>query len=284
MAVALGLPVVLVFGFFSWWPIIRGLLMAWQRTKTNEPTTWVGWDNFSYVFTLPELGHAAWNTVYFMLLALVLGFPAPLFLAVVISSLRTRKWLYNVLSYLPVILPPVVAILLWKEFYDPSPTGVFNTFLGWVGLGPYPWLNSPELAMPALVLEATWASAGSTVIIYLAAMASVSKDLYEAASLDGAGIWRKIWSVTLPQLRGVILVVLLLQLIGTAQVFAEPYVFTGGTGGAPNGSTQTILLLIFHYAFESTDYGAASAISTLLAAALGILSITYYWATRRWSS
>jgi ABC-type sugar transport systems, permease components len=274
------LPVILVFAYFSWGPIARGLTMSWQKTNLVDPASWVGWANFEYVLQNPLLGQAALNTVWFVVLGLLIGFPLPLFLAVFISELRGTKPIYSVLSYLPVVIPPVVAILLWKVFYDASPTGVFNTILGWVGIGPLPFLNSPTMAMPSLVLESTWASAGSTVIIYLAAMASVRGELYEAAELDGAGIWRKIWSITLPQLRGVILIVLLLQIIGTTQVFAEPFLFTGG---GPNNATTTILLLIFNYAFVFGDYGAASALSALLAAVLAVVSIVYFWATRRWS-
>ena len=126
------------------------------------------------------------------------------------------------------VIPPVVAVLLWKTFYDGSETGVFNTILGWVHLGPYGWLQSQRTAMPSLVLEATWANAGATVIIYLAALTGVNSELYEAASVDGASLWRKIWHITLPQLRGVLLVTMILQIIGTAQVFLEPYLFTSG--------------------------------------------------------
>lgn len=279
-SVLFALPVILVFSYFSWGPIARGLVMSWQKTNLVEPASWVGWSNFEYVLQNPVLGQAALNTLWFVVLGLVIGFPLPLFLAVFISELRGSKPLYSVLSYLPVVIPPVVAILLWKVFYDPSSTGVFNTILGWVGIGPLPFLNSPATAMPALVLESTWASAGSTVIIYLAAMASVRGELYEAAELDGAGIWRKVWSITLPQLRGVVLIVLLLQIIGTTQVFAEPFLFTGG---GPNNSTTTILLLIYNYAFIYGDYGAASALSMLLALVLTVISAVYFWATRRWS-
>nr|WP_264292649.1 sugar ABC transporter permease [Tessaracoccus defluvii] len=117
--------------------------------------------------------------------------------------------------------------MLWKFFYDGSPTGVFNTILGWVGLGPFPWYQDAGWAMPSLVLAATWAGAGGTIIIYLAALTGVPPELYEAAEMDGAGIWHKIWHVTLPQLRGVIYITLILQIIATAQVFLEPYLFTG---------------------------------------------------------
>jgi len=278
--VAFALPVILVFAYFSWGPIARGLTMSWQKTNLVEPASWVGWSNFEYVLQNPLLATAALNTLWFVVLAILIGFPLPLFLAVFISELRGTKPLYSVLSYLPVVVPPVVAILLWKIFYDPSSTGVFNTILGWVGIGPLPFLNSPAMAMPSLVLESTWASAGSTVIIYLAAMASVRGELYEAAELDGAGIWRKVWSITLPQMRGVILIVLLLQIIGTTQVFAEPFLFTGG---GPNNATTTILLMIFNYAFIYGDYGAASALSMMLALVLAVVSVFYFWVTRRWS-
>src|SRR6185295_19191432 len=97
--------------------------------------------------------------------------------------------LYSALAYLPVVIPPVVSVLLWRFFYDASPHGVFNTILGRIGLGPLPWLQSPGTAMPSIGIEATWANAGAAVIIYLAALVSVPTDLYDAADVDGASIW-----------------------------------------------------------------------------------------------
>jgi multiple sugar transport system permease protein len=194
------------------------------------------------------------------------------------------RGLFSALAYLPVVVPPVVAVLLWKFFYDASDTGVFNTIAGWVGLGPYPWLQDAGSAMPSLVLEATWAAAGGTVIIYLAALVGVRTELYEAAEVDGAGVWRKIWHVTLPQLRGVLFITLILQIIGTSQVFLEPFLFTGG---GPNNATLTILMLIYDYAFGSSlggNYGAATALSLMLAGVLAVLSAVYFRVTRPWSS
>jgi len=279
-AVLFAVPVVLVFAYFSWGPIVRGLVMSVQSSGTAAPAEFVGVENFSYVLTDPLLPTAVGNTFYFALLALLFGFPVPLFLAVFFAELRRRRWLFTVLAYLPVVVPPVVAILLWKVFYTPSADGLFNAALGVVGLGPYPWLNSPTMAMPAIVLAATWASAGSAVIIYLAALSGVRAELYEAAELDGAGIWQRVRHVTIPQLRGVILVMLLLQLIGTMQVFTEPFLFTGG---GPQHATLTILLMIYNYAFVDGDYGAATALSLLLSVVLAVLSATYQLATRRWS-
>lgn len=277
------LPLLVIFGVFSWYPIGRSVVMSFQETNLVH-TSWVGVDNFRAVFADPLLGQAVRNTCWFALLALIFGYPVPLVGAVLMSSVRRMKGLFSALAYLPVVVPPVVAVLLWKFFYDPRPEGVFNQILGWVGLGPFPWLQSQTWAMPSLVLEATWAAAGGTVIIYLAALTSVPADLYDAAEVDGASLWRKIWHVTLPHLRGVLLITLILQIIGTAQVFLEPYLFTGG---GPANATITILLLIYKYAFGQSlgsDYGMATALSLMLAVFLAVLSLVYFRLTRRWST
>ena len=277
------LPLLLVFGAFSWYPIVRTLVMSLQHTNLVQAPTWVGLDNFRAVFHDPLLPIAVKNTAYFALLALIFGYPIPLAAAVLMSEVRRGRGWYSALAYLPVVIPPVVAVLLWKTFYDGGSVGVFNTILGWVHLGPYPWLQSQQWAMPSLVLESTWANAGATVIIYLAALTAVNSELYEAAAVDGATLWQKVWHVTLPQLRGVLLVTMILQIIGTAQVFLEPYLFTSG---GPANSTLTVLLLIYNYAFGNSlggDYGKATALSLLLAVFLGLFSLVYLRATRAWS-
>jgi multiple sugar transport system permease protein len=248
------------------------------------PATWVGLDNFRHVLDDPLLPIAIKNTAKFALLALIFGYPIPLIAAVLMSEVRRFRGVYSALAYLPVVIPPVVAVLLWKTFYAGGPDGVFNTILGWVGISPQPWLQSPDTALTSLVLESTWANAGATVIIYLAALTGVNRELYEAASVDGASLWHKIWHITLPQLRGVLLLTMILQLIGTAQVFLEPYLFTSG---GPVNSTLTVLLLIFDYAFGNSlggDYGEATALSLMLAGFLALMSVIYLRATRSWST
>ncbi|WP_329161692.1 sugar ABC transporter permease [Streptomyces anulatus] len=273
-------PALLIFGLFAWWPIVRSLLLSFQRTNLVDPAVWVGLDNFRTLFADPLLGTAVGNTVFFVVLGVLIGFPAPLILAAIMSTVRRGAGVYRFLVYLPVVIPPVVAILLWKWFYDPG-SGLFNNILGKVGLGPYAWLESSDSAMLSLVLEATWAGMGGAVLIYLAAMVSIPGELYEAAEVDGAGIWRRIWHVMLPQLRSVIGLLLLVQLINTVQVFTEPYVFTGG---GPENSTLTVLLLIFRYAFQDGEYGQAAALSFLMVLALALLSAVYLRATRSWST
>ncbi|MEV0345428.1 sugar ABC transporter permease [Nonomuraea sp. NPDC050680] len=274
------IPTVLVFGLFSWWPIIRSVVLGFQRTNLVEAATFAGLDNFRTLLADPLLGMAVRNTLLFTGLALVIGFPLPIFLAVLMSELRRGSGLMRVLVYLPVVVPPVVAVLMWKWFYDPD-SGLFNQLLGLVGLGPCPWLQSTGMAMPSLVLEATWAGAGGAVLIYLAALSSVPTELYEAAELDGASIWRRLWHVTLPQLRPILLIMLLLQVINTFQVFTEPFVLTDG---GPEDSTVTVLLLIYRYAFVNGDYGTAAALSVSLAVVLAVLSAGYLRLTRTWGT
>ncbi|HEY9307185.1 MAG TPA: sugar ABC transporter permease [Microbacterium sp.] len=274
------LPTIVIFGYFSWWPIVSSLALSLQKTNLITPGTFVGLQNFERVLADPLLSTAVGNTIAFTLISVLIGFPVPLLLAVFINELRTLRGLGSALAYLPVIVPPVVAVLLWKIMYDPSPHGLLNTILGWVGLGPLPWLQSATLALPSIVIQATWAGFGTTTIIYLAALRSVPGELYEAAECDGAGAGRRFWHITLPQLRGIMLLMLLLQIIGVFQIFTEPFVMTGG---GPNNSTLTVLMLIYNYAFVIGDYGKATALSVLLAMGLSVVSVVYLWATRKWS-
>ena len=199
------------------------------------------------------------------------------------SEVRRGRGLYSALAYLPVVVPPVVSVLLWRFFYDASAHGVFNSDPRLVRARAA--AVAPELgsAMPSIVIESTWANAGATVIIYLAALVSVPPELYDAADVDGASIWQKIRNITLPQLRSVLLLTLILQLIATAQVFTEPLLFTSG---GPNNATLTVLLLIYRYAFQNSlggDYGMAAALSLMLAGVPGDLHAGYYRLTAVWS-
>ncbi|PSL37617.1 multiple sugar transport system permease protein [Labedella gwakjiensis] len=275
------LPSLVLFGYFAWWPIGRSVVLAFQRTNLVSPAEWVGTANFDALFADPLLPTAALNTLWFSVLSLAIGLPIPLLCAVLISELRRGGTLARVLSYLPVVVPPVVSVLLWKTFFNPGEGGVVNSLLGLVGIGPLPWLQSPELAMPSLVIVATWSGAGTAILIYLAALSGVPSEQYEAAELDGASVWQRVRFVTLPRLRGVILVLLLLQIIGALQVFTEPYVMTDG---GPANATVTILLMIYRYAFLFGNYGVATALSVLLAGVLVVVSAVYLRVTRSWST
>jgi multiple sugar transport system permease protein len=266
-----------VFAVFSWYPIVRGVVLSFQQVNFVTSPDWVGWENFERLFADPLFVVAWRNTAYFTVLALLIGFGAPFLTAVVLNELRHAKGYFRLLVYLPVMLPPVVTALLWKWFYDPGP-GLFNSVLRGLGLPTSHWLDSSTTSMISLVLVITWANMGSATLIYLAALQTIPGELYEAADLDGAGILKKIWHVTIPQTKFVILMLLLLQVVATMQIFTEPFVMTGG---GPEESTVTVLLLLYRYAFYYNDFGTASALSLILFAVLGVFSFLYLTITRR---
>ncbi|MFE2914427.1 carbohydrate ABC transporter permease [Kitasatospora indigofera] len=267
---------VLCFALFSWYPIVRGLLLSFQQVNFAEPARWVGLDNFRRLFEDPLFLTAWRNTGWFTLLALVFGFAAPFATAVVLNELRGGRSYLRMTVYLPVMLPPVVTMLLWRWFYDPGP-GLFNRVLDVLHLPAQQWLESQNLSMVSLVLVSTWANMGTTTLVYLAALGGIPGELYEAAELDGASIRRRLWHVTVPQMRFILMITLLLQVIGTMQVFVEPFVLTGG---GPNDATVTVLLLLYRYAFVYNDFGLASAMSTVLFVVLGLFAGIYLRLTR----
>ncbi|MET0237891.1 MAG: sugar ABC transporter permease [Kibdelosporangium sp.] len=265
-----------VFALFSWYPIVRGVLLSFQEVNFVDPPRWVGFENFERLFADPLFAKAWLNTLEFTAIALVLGFAVPFVTAVLLNELRHATAFFRVAVYLPVMLPPVVVAMLWKWIYNPGP-GLANTALGAVGLPDSAWLDSAGTAMVSLVIVSTWANMGSTTLIYLAALQTIPGELYESAELDGAGLFKRLWHVTIPQTKFVLLVLLLLQVVATMQVFTEPYVMTGG---GPEESTVTVLLLLYRYAFTYNDFGSASAMSLLLLVALGIFSGLYLRLTR----
>ncbi|MER7172739.1 sugar ABC transporter permease [Streptomyces mesophilus] len=267
---------IVVFAVFSWYPIVRGWLLGFQQVTFAQPAQWVGLDNFRRLFDDPLFVTAWQNTARFTALALVFGFAAPLATAIVLNEFRSARGYLRMTVYLPVMLPPIVTMLLWRWFYDPGP-GLFNSALEVLHLPAQQWLESENLAMVSLVLVSTWANMGTTTLIYLAALGGIPGQLYEAAELDGASIRQRLWHVTLPQMRFILMITLLLQVLGTMQVFIEPYILTGG---GPNDATVTVLLLLFRYAFVYNDFGLASAMSMLLFVVLGLFSLVYLRLTR----
>ncbi|MFI9122071.1 carbohydrate ABC transporter permease [Streptomyces bikiniensis] len=262
---------VLCFSFFSWYPMVREFLLAFQKTEDGR-TTWAGWSNLATVFNDPAIWQAWRNTLLFTLLALLLGFVVPFLVAIVINEFRHGRGYLRLLVYLPVMLPPVASVLLFKYLYDPG-HGLFNEILRFLHLPEQQWLQDPDLSLLSVVVASTWMNMGGAVLIYLAALQGIPGELYEAAELDGAGLFRKIWHVTVPQTRLVLLLMLLLQIIATMQVFLEPFLLTGGAG--PEGSTLTVVHLIYQYAFNFNDYGAAAALGLVLLVLLAGFSAAY---------
>ncbi|MEU6995548.1 sugar ABC transporter permease [Streptomyces sp. NPDC046465] len=267
---------VVIFALFSWWPIVRNVLLGFQHVNFATGNTWAGFANFEKLFNDPLFLTAWKNTGLFTLYALLLGFAVPFLTAVLLNEFRHARAYFRVLVYLPVMLPPVVVALMWKWFYDPGP-GLLNEILRTLHLPTSAWLDSSSTSLISLVIVSTWANMGTTTLIYLAALQTIPGELYEAAELDGANVWQRLRHVTVPQTRFVLLVLLLLQIVATMQVFTEPYVMTGG---GPEDSTVTVMFLVYRYAFVYNDFGTASALSLLLLLVLAAFSALYLRVTR----
>lgn len=267
---------IVCFALFSWYPLVRGIVLSFQQDNLITPPSWVGMDNYRHLFADPLFLTAWKNTAEFTGLALVLGYAVPFVIAVLLNELRHFKAYFRVAVYLPVMLPPIVSVMLWQFFYDPG-DGLFNTVLRGAHLPTSQWIQSPHSAMISLVLVSTWANMGGSTLMYLAALQSIPGELFEAAELDGAGIWARLRYVTIPQMRFIMLVLLLLQIISTMQVFVEPFQLTGFT----DPSTITVMTLIYRYAFAvNNDFGLAASMSVLLFAVLGVFAALYLRLTR----
>lgn len=265
------LGALLCFGFFTWYPMVREVIMSFQRTRRGT-TTWVGLANLQRIWADPAFWQAWRNTLLYTGLALLLGFAVPFVVAVVLNELRHARSYLRILVYLPVMMPPVASVLLFKYFYDPD-FGLFNHILSFLHLPTSAWLNSSSTAMLSVVIASTWMNMGGATLIYLAALQTIPGELYEAAELDGAGLLRRVWHVTIPQTRLILSLLLLLQIVATMQVFVEPFLLTGGNG--PQGSTTTVVYLVYQYAFNFNNYGSASALGLVMLLVLAGFSAVY---------
>ncbi|MFB3896129.1 MAG: carbohydrate ABC transporter permease [bacterium] len=278
-SIAFLIPALLFFTLFSWYPILRGFIISFQQyaIRTDIPPQFVGWDNFRLVLNDPLFWIAWRNVIYFVVLGLILGYFVPIILAIAMNEMRHLRGYFRIAFYLPSILPMVVVAIMWRWFYDPG-NGLVNLALNFLHLPTSQWLLSEKTAMLSLVIMATWQGAGATTIIYLAGLQGIPEELYEAAEIDGASIKQRMIHITIPQIRAVMLIMLLLQIIGTFQVFGEPLIMTKG---GPNNATLTIMLLIYRYAFTYVQFGAAAAISLCLFIVLLGLTILYFRLTKR---
>jgi multiple sugar transport system permease protein len=259
------------FAVFSWYPMVREFVMSFQRTRRGV-TTWVGWGNYIRIWHDPSF-FAAWrNTALFTVLALLFGYALPFVIAVVLNEFRHAQGYLRALVYLPVMLPPASALFLFRYAYDPG-AGIFNRILSWAHLPTSQWTQSTTMAIPSLVIASTWMNMGGAILIYLAALQHIPGELYEAAELDGAGLLRRVWTVTVPQTRLILSLMFLLQVVATMQLFIEPLILAGGAG--VEDSTTSVVYLMYQHAFRQNDLGGAAALGVMLLVVLAGFSALY---------
>jgi multiple sugar transport system permease protein len=254
----MSLPAIVIHTMFAWLPIALAFLVATQKYYPADPPDYIGFENFRNVFEDPMTYTAFRNTLFFAAMALLLTFVQPIIISVMLMEMSRRVVrVMMLLWFLPV--SNAAGIVIWKYFYNPE-LGLFNKIIE-ATLGPeymLGWLNDPNLAMLCLVLPGFIMFGPS--LIYISVLRSIPDEFYEAAELDGAGFWLKLWHITFPRLRPVIAMMLIFTLIGALQVFDQPFIMTGG---GPGDATRTVALYIYDMAFGSLDYGKGTALAVV---------------------
>ena len=265
-------PTIILFGFFIWEPLLQSIRLSLYSAKGMRTIEFVGLRNYVDVFRHPDFLPAVRNTFSYTFWSLIIGFIIPIILAILINEMVHFKSLFRVGVYFPNIVPGLATVLMWGFIFKPGKVGVLNVLLGYLGIEPMVWLSNPKLTIPLIVITMTWKGAGATALIYLAALQGINPELYEAAIIDGAGIWNRIRYVTLPSLRNLVSTLLILQVIAVFQILYEPLVMTNG---GPNNASISIMQLVFKYAFEKFDYPKAAAVSVIISIFLITLTAIY---------
>ena len=261
-----GIPYLVATIIFGWYPIVGALVVAFQKFSVVRPSTYVGLENFKYFIDDPTIYQSFRNTFYYAALSIGITFMVPIFVAIFLMEMKKSIIrVMMILWFIPVA--SMAGIILWKWFYN-TQYGLFNGILVSLGLPELGWLEDPKLAMICLVLPGLIMFGPG--LIYIATLQGIPEELYEAAHLEGVGFWQKIWHVTLPRIRPIIAMMLLLAIIGNLQVFDQPYVMTGG---GPNYATYSVVMYIFDIAFSYFKFGRATALSLMLFVAIMILVI-----------
>lgn len=247
---------------FLAYPVMASLVYSFCDYSVLTPPRWVGLANFVDLFTDEVFWISLKNTLFYVVLALPLGLIFSFFAALMLDAGTRASGIYRTLVFLPSLTPIVASAITWMWIFN-SQAGVLNHLLGKLTfglLGPVPWLSDPHTALPSLVLMSFW-SVGQVVIILLAAMQDVPTALYEAADLDGAGWWRKVWHITVPLTSPVIFFNAIIGIIGGLQLFTQPYLMTEG---GPARATLTYTMRLYQNAFTFLRMGYASAMAWIL--------------------
>lgn len=253
-------PTVLGFLAFAAGPLLVALYFSFTNYNMLAVSRFVGLQNYVTLFVNePYLGTAVANTLYYTLIVVPLSMALGLGLAILLNQKIPAMSLFRTLYYLPSVMPSVAASVLWLWLFDPG-SGLFNTLLGWIGVRGPLWLSDPSWAKPALIIMALW-GVGGNMVLYLAGLQGVPPELYDAASIDGAGRWHRFRSITLPMMSGVLFFTLITGIIGAFQVFTPAYVMTKG---GPLFSTYFYVYMLYTHAFQNFEMGYACAMAWVL--------------------
>ena len=263
-------PALASIAVWSYYPLLRGAVMAFQEYRVVGTTEWAGLDNFILVAT--DAGFwAAWGrTLEYVGLTLLLGFLSPILLALMLAEIPRGKIFFRTLYFLPHLTSALVIALLWKLMYDPTENGMLNQLLGFFGAGRQTWLQDPALAMVCCILPGVWAGAGMASLIYVAALQALPPDYYEAAAIDGAGILSRFRHITYPQLLPLMVINFVGAFIAAFQGMGSIFLLTFG---GPGDTTNVLSLAIWKEAYNNLRFSTATTMAWFLGVAL--IGFTY---------
>lgn len=272
------LPPLILFAFFVWEPLLESVRLSLYRAEGMRLKEFVGFRNYITVFQHPDFWPAMRNTFSYTLWSLVIGFMVPIVLAIIINEIRGAKSFVKTSVYIPNVVPGMAMVLLWGFIFKPGPNGFLNILLGKVGVEPQIWLTNPAWTIPLIVITLTWKGAGATTLLYIAGLQGIDPELYDAAIIDGANVFKRLRYITLPCIFNLARVLLILQIIAVFQILYEPLVMTNG---GPNNASISIMQLVFRLAFDRFDFPRAAAISVIISIILIILTALYFKLSKR---
>jgi multiple sugar transport system permease protein len=276
-------PALLVIGVFFVVPILAAFVISLTdfdiyALADLKNLRFVGLRNYARLLGAPLFWQALGNTAYFVVVGVPVSIVVSLGTALLLNS-RLTRWrpLFRTVLFAPVVTTLVAVAVIWRYLLH-TRYGFFNYALSSVGFDPIDWLGNPRWAMPAIILLAVWKNFGYNMIILLAGLQSIPDELYEAARIDGASMWRQFRHVTIPMLAAILVMVSILTIAGYFQLFAEPYVMTQG---GPLQSTVSVLYLMYEEGFKWWNLGSASAVAFLLALLIfAVTALQLRWAQR----
>lgn len=243
-----------------------------------EPKNFVGLKNYKIILTNTQFLKTLINTLEYTLFYIIFGYIPPIIVAIMLSEARVGKKSLKFSVYFPTIVPGIAATMIWKLMYKPDMSGLLNGVLGAMGFEPLMWLNSATMVIACIVISTAWNGLGGNMLYYFAALQGINSELYEAAVIDGAGVFKRIWHVTLPQISGVMLLMFVRSVIIVFQTMEAPLVMTDG---GPNGASLTLGLQAYRYAFENYQVSNSLALGVVEFLMLIGLTVLYFKMQKR---
>ncbi|WP_166870909.1 carbohydrate ABC transporter permease [Salinibacterium sp. ZJ450] len=272
------LPSAIPLALFTLYPMVGAFWVSLHQWNLLSPMQWVGFQNYLDLLGDPRTLRAFGNTLYYLLGYLPLVYVGGLLLALALNAKIAGRNLLRGFYFLPVVTSWIVVALMWRWLLNPT-VGVVNQALAWVGVDGPGWWTDPAWAMPSIILASVWKDLGFVMIILLAGLQAIPQDLNEAATVDGAGWWRRLVSITLPMLSPSTFFVVVISLINGFQVFDQAYAMTGG---GPAGATEVVVMRVYDLTFRYGSAGEASALSWMLFAVVLGITVVQIRAQKKW--